>query len=71
VNPQPICVGCGTPTTIFKPVCDECLRAVGEVPITCVFCLVGRYSVRQGLHYAGDGGYVGKCTDDVIAESLA
>lgn len=63
-GPQPICAGCGTATTLFKPVCDDCIRASGQTPINCVFCLSGHYpEIRHGLHYNDAGGYVGKCSD--------
>lgn len=59
-DPQLVCHGCGKPTTMFKPVCDDCLRDAGVEPINCVLCLNGS-EPKNGLHYTATGGYMGKC----------
>lgn len=33
-GPKLVCAGCGAETTLFKPICDNCLRACGQVPQT-------------------------------------
>ena len=63
-GPQVVCAGCGTPTSINKPICIDCLGEWGPVvPIDlCALCQGGLALDRGGLHYNREGGYAGKCT---------
>lgn len=49
-GPGLVCAGCGEPTTLFKPVCDDCMR--GDFGIlaarTCPDCAGSGLS---GSHY--------------------
>lgn len=29
-GPQLVCAGCNEPTTLFKPICDNCLQMAGQ-----------------------------------------
>lgn len=31
-GPNLVCAGCQKPTTLYKPICDECMRACGQEP---------------------------------------
>jgi hypothetical protein len=31
-GPNLVCAGCNKPTTLYKPICDECMRASGQEP---------------------------------------
>jgi hypothetical protein len=31
-GPGPVCAGCQKPTSFYKPICDDCMRASGQVP---------------------------------------
>lgn len=70
-GPRPICAGCQKPTTWTKPVCDDCMRAVGETPTQyCPLCesvmLLANTQLLKadkfGVHYTKTGGYAGKCS---------
>lgn len=62
-GPQIICFGCGELTTMQKPVCDNCLRASGQVPVNfCSLCEAGLLRDPHGQHVTTAGGYAGKCT---------
>lgn len=37
-GPGLVCAGCNQPTTLFKPVCDSCLRMAGQQPGTATLC---------------------------------
>lgn len=62
-GPNLICAGCGKPTGLFKPVCDDCIVLLGGVPApVCVLCQAGFYVDPQGQHKTKDGGYAGQCS---------
>lgn len=62
-GPGVVCAGCGEPTTLFKPVCDNCLIAAGETPRPyCALCEAGLGTDKHGYyHLTKTGGYAGKC----------
>lgn len=61
--PRPICAGCEKPMNVWgKPICDDCLRATGEVPRPyCPLCEVGLLVNQHGIHTTKTGGYAGIC----------
>jgi predicted amidophosphoribosyltransferase len=70
-GPNIVCAGCGKPTTLRKPVCDDCMRAGGTTPMEyCPLCVSSLMLAdspilaadRFGVHYTRAGGYAGKCT---------
>lgn len=60
-GPILVCAGCFKPTSMWKPICNECLIATGVRPNDCILCLSGKFELRDGLHYHTGGGYAGKC----------
>lgn len=60
-GPSLVCSLCGQPTSIYKPICNNCLRAAGIEPNDCPHCLRG-LSPERGLHHNATGGYIGKCS---------
>lgn len=68
-GPQLVCAGCQKPTTLTKPVCDDCMRAAGVEPVAhCVLCEAALYRdsavlpAERGVHKTRGGGYAGRCT---------
>ena len=60
-SPRLLCAACNNPTSVYKPVCDDCLTFFGEVPIAfCALCHSG-LPVKNGLHQTKTGGYAGRC----------
>lgn len=47
---------------MYKPMCDECLRANGVEPNNCPFCLRGFAPTVAGLHHNNADGYMGRCS---------
>lgn len=66
-GPRLVCAGCGDPTSLGKPVCDDCMGLMAEVghPI-CPLCERG-FELTHGLHTNKDGGYVGRCSHTSLA----
>jgi hypothetical protein len=62
-GPQVVCAGCGSVTTVKKPVCDRCRGLSEELaePI-CMLCEAGLPTDKWGQHVTSTGGYAGKCT---------
>lgn len=62
-SPQLICAGCAKPTSIGKPVCDDCISLFAEVghPV-CMLCDAGMLRDAQGMHHTAGGGHAGRCT---------
>jgi hypothetical protein len=61
-GPRLVCGACNEPTTMFKPICDKCLRAVGVEPRPfCALCEVGLPVNDQGMHQTRTGGHAGRC----------
>ena len=62
-GPQVVCIGCGSPTGLNKPFCDDCAKffanEVGCVPF-CVLCHAG-YPLENGMHKTKEGGHAGRC----------
>jgi hypothetical protein len=57
-------------TTWGKPLCDDCLRAAGDIPVAyCALCesavMLTNSPIQKadkfGVHYTKTGGYAGKC----------
>jgi len=68
-GPSLVCAGCGDPTTLLKPVCDDCLRMAGEaVTGYCALCDISFradspvQAASGGVHLTKSGGYAGRCT---------
>lgn len=70
-GPQVVCAGCGEPTSLGKPVCDECRSLFAEVGHpTCPLCESMEWPTKApiqpadkfGIHYTLTGGYAGKCS---------
>jgi predicted amidophosphoribosyltransferase len=64
-GPQIVCAGCGDPTGLYAPLCDQCARnyveLVDEVP-HCLLCEQGNARDKTGLlHLTASGGYMAKC----------
>ena len=49
-GPQLVCAGCGKPTTLFKPVCDDC---AGPSMIRALDLFCGAGGASAGLAMAG------------------
>ena len=72
-GPSIVCAGCGGPTSMYAPLCEECARnyiaIVGEIP-TCSLCESMQWPIKApirpadkfGIHYTLTGGYAGKCS---------
>ena len=66
-GPRLLCFGCQQETTMYKPICDDCLRASGVEPKPfCRLCFAG-LRVEYGLHYTADGGYAGRCAAELVS----
>lgn len=71
-GPNVVCAGCGSPTGIYKPFCDDCARfyvnECGTMPF-CVLCHKG-FPLEHGMHKTPSGGHAGRCalTEDSISE---
>jgi predicted amidophosphoribosyltransferase len=62
-GPSVVCFGCGEPTSLSKPICDNCMRLSGQEPLAyCALCEIGLLRDSHGLHVNKAGGYAGKCT---------
>lgn len=61
-GPQVVCAGCARPTSIHKPVCDECRGLFAEVghPV-CLLCENGMARDERGFHLTATGGHAGRC----------
>lgn len=69
-GPKLVCAGCAAPTSLGKPVCDDCMGLFAEIghPV-CPLCnssLYGEPKVQPadkfGIHYTKAGGYAGRCS---------
>ncbi len=75
-GPQVVCAGCAKPTSLGKPVCDDCTGLMAEVghPI-CPLCQSIEWPIKApirpadkfGIHYTETGGYAGKCSAGSIS----
>lgn len=70
-GPQVVCMGCGSPTSLYKSFCDDCaaffVNEIGCMPF-CVLCHAG-FAVEHGMHKTKTGGYAGPCALTSSAES--
>lgn len=73
-GPKIVCMACGSPTSLYKPFCDDCARffleEIGVVPF-CALCHQG-LPVEYGMHKTKSGGHAGRCamttsTSDAVA----
>lgn len=75
-GPRIVCAGCGEPTSLYKPVCDDCRALHDEVAAGfgveryCVLCEQG-LSVEHGMHKTKTGGHAGRCTASSIGANDA
>jgi len=61
-SPTLVCAGCASPTSMHKPVCDECMELFAEVghPV-CMLCEGGLLVDAHGMHVTKSGGHAGRC----------
>lgn len=62
-GPKVVCAGCGSETTLKKPVCNRCMEISEDIaePV-CHLCDQAYALDKTGnLHVTAAGGYMGKC----------
>lgn len=62
-GPKIVCAGCGSETTLKKPICDRCMGISEDIadPV-CHLCDDAHPLDKTGhFHVTRTGGYVGKC----------
>lgn len=47
-GPNLVCAGCSKPTSLYKPVCDDCLRLAGHEPMGEIDLQLLELGVRHG-----------------------
>lgn len=61
-SPTLVCAGCGQPTGLYRPICDDCIRLTGGTPApVCMLCESGLTKDKHGQHVTKTGGYAGRC----------
>lgn len=62
-GPRVVCMACGSPTSLYKPFCDDCaaffVGEIGTMPF-CVLCHQG-LPLEHGMHKTKSGGHAGRC----------
>jgi predicted amidophosphoribosyltransferase len=68
-GPRILCAGCASPTSVGKPVCDDCIEVLQEhADGYCALCQAAQTkgaeimpADKQGDHLTQRGGYAGRC----------